>query len=314
MIGVPDKFNTVDMGGIDVVKAQGEKVDGLFLRLLNSIQDCRYSVLCNWFFAEIPVAPAYVELVFDGEQVSINDLITVTPDDIVHVSSLQSTILPLNVEENGRYVPPSGVDGYSPVIVNVGGDPPLPAEFQEVEYIESTGIQYTTPMILTIPAYAIINFRFARMNGTDEQAAFGMHANSALTSGVIEIGIAAGASSVGPRLWGRTNDYLVKSYETGTTGNPCSGSVLCVSGGNNQHITLCKYKSYLLNGRLYACSILKLKDTYSPDNPYETMFKAVPCYRKADDEIGFYELVSGTFLTNAGSGTFGKGPDVNSVD
>ncbi len=116
-----DIFNMVDMGGIDVAKAQGEKVDGLFLRLLNSIQNCRYSVLCNWLFAEIPIVPTYVELVFDGEQVSINDLITVTSDDIVHIHSIEGepVIHPLSVAENGIFTPQTGVDGFSPVNVNV---------------------------------------------------------------------------------------------------------------------------------------------------------------------------------------------------
>ena len=36
----------------------------------------------------------------------------------------------------------------------------------------------------------------------------------------------------------------------------------------------------------------------------------VPCYRKADNVIGLYDLVYGTFYTNAGSGTFTKGQDV----
>ena len=36
----------------------------------------------------------------------------------------------------------------------------------------------------------------------------------------------------------------------------------------------------------------------------------VPCYRKADNEIGMYDLVNGVFYTNAGTGTFTKGGDV----
>lgn len=36
----------------------------------------------------------------------------------------------------------------------------------------------------------------------------------------------------------------------------------------------------------------------------------VPCYRISDNEIGMYDLVSGSFLTNSGSGSFSKGADV----
>lgn len=37
----------------------------------------------------------------------------------------------------------------------------------------------------------------------------------------------------------------------------------------------------------------------------------VPCYRKSDGEIGMYDLVGKQFHTNAGTGTFSKGNDVN---
>ena len=39
----------------------------------------------------------------------------------------------------------------------------------------------------------------------------------------------------------------------------------------------------------------------------------IPCYRKEDDVIGFYDLVSDTFKTNSGSGAFSKGPEVEYV-
>lgn len=36
----------------------------------------------------------------------------------------------------------------------------------------------------------------------------------------------------------------------------------------------------------------------------------IPCYRKSDREIGLYELVEGNFLINQGTGTFNKGLDI----
>lgn len=39
----------------------------------------------------------------------------------------------------------------------------------------------------------------------------------------------------------------------------------------------------------------------------------VPCYRIADSVIGLYDLENGVFYTNAGTGTFVKGPDVLSI-
>lgn len=36
----------------------------------------------------------------------------------------------------------------------------------------------------------------------------------------------------------------------------------------------------------------------------------VPAYRKADNAVGFYNLVNNQFLTNAGTGTITAGPNV----
>lgn len=123
MIDVVNKFNMVDMGGIDIVESQGVAVDGLFSRLLTAIQNCRYQILYNWKFAEIEIVPSPVELVFDGEKVSINEAITVTEDDVVHIYSLEpEPIVPviesLTITENGVYEAQEGVDGFNPVTVN----------------------------------------------------------------------------------------------------------------------------------------------------------------------------------------------------
>lgn len=53
--------------------------------------------------------------------------------------------------------------------------------------------------------------------------------------------------------------------------------------------------------RLYSCKIYD-------NNVLVRDF--VPCYRKADNEIGLYDLVNGVFYTNAGTGTFAKGGNV----
>ena len=39
----------------------------------------------------------------------------------------------------------------------------------------------------------------------------------------------------------------------------------------------------------------------------------IPCYRKSDGKIGMYDMASGQFFTNAGTGEFLKGEDVKKV-
>lgn len=64
------------------------------------------------------------------------------------------------------------------------------------------------------------------------------------------------------------------------------------------------YTNYANNfgtGECYGCKV-KENGTLVRD--------LIPCYRKADTEIGLYDLVNDTFYTNAGTGTFTKGADV----
>lgn len=116
-----DRFNMISMGGIDIVESQGVEVEGLYNRLVEGIAICKYQILYNWYFAKVPIPPTTVELIIDDNTVSINRLISIGSDDVIHVYSLESTtvINPLEVNNNGTYSAPAGVDGYNPVTVSV---------------------------------------------------------------------------------------------------------------------------------------------------------------------------------------------------
>ena len=122
---VPDKFNMVDMGGIDLIMMQGEEVPGLYNRLVESIAQCRYQCLYNWLFDGVIIPPTFVEMeVNENDEVDINEGVTVSPDDIIHIHSIEPPspdpeIVPLLAEENGIYTIPEGVDGFNPVTVDV---------------------------------------------------------------------------------------------------------------------------------------------------------------------------------------------------
>lgn len=125
---VPDKFNMVDMGGIDLIEMQGETVPGLYEKLVESITQCRYQCLYNWMFNGVIIPPTYVQLeVNDNDEVSINEGVTIDEEDVIHIHSLEIIIEPviqeLNVNQNGEYLVPEGVHGFNPVTVEV--IPPL---------------------------------------------------------------------------------------------------------------------------------------------------------------------------------------------
>ena len=121
---VPDKFNMVDMEGIDIITSQGEVVEGLYQKLVESITQCRYQCLYNWKFDGILIPPTYVEMDIVDDVVWINEGVCVDEEDVVRVYSLEPpapepNILELSVTENGTYFVPEGYDGYNPVSVEV---------------------------------------------------------------------------------------------------------------------------------------------------------------------------------------------------
>lgn len=58
---------------------------------------------------------------------------------------------------------------------------------------------------------------------------------------------------------------------------------------------------FYLVGRIY---VVELKEEGI------ILINLIPCYRKEDNEVGMYDLVSGEFYTNAGTGEFIVDPDV----
>jgi hypothetical protein len=50
--------------------------------------------------------------------------------------------------------------------------------------------------------------------------------------------------------------------------------------------------------KIYSCKLYKSN---------QMVRNFIPCYRKADNEIGMYDLVNKVFYTNQGTGTFLKG-------
>ena len=131
---VPDKFNMVDMEGIDLIESQGSVVTGLYQKLVDSTAQCRYQCLYNWKFDGIIIPPTYVEMTATDESISINGGVSVDVNDVVHIDSIEIPLVieALSVSENGVYTAPEGVDGYSPVTVDI---PTVVGLFERIEPI-----------------------------------------------------------------------------------------------------------------------------------------------------------------------------------
>ena len=156
---IPDKFNMVDMGGIDLIMMQGESVPGLHDKLMAAISNCRYQCLYNWLFDGVLIPPTYVQLEdIDGE-VFLNEGVSVTSDDVIHIYSIEPgpvdpEIIPLLAEENGVYNVPAGKDGFNPVTVDVPSYTPVIESKTITEngtYNAPSGVDGFSPIIVDIP-------------------------------------------------------------------------------------------------------------------------------------------------------------------
>ena len=158
---VPDKFNMVDMEGIDLLAVQGETIPGLYNKLVESIALCRYQCVYNWAFNGILIPPTYVEMEEREDGVWINEGVMVDEEDVVHIASIEpeppAPVLPviesLSVTENGTYLVPEGVDGFNPVTVDVPSYAPVTQPLLVTEngtYYPPTGVDGYSPVTVDV--------------------------------------------------------------------------------------------------------------------------------------------------------------------
>ena len=228
------------------------------------------------------------------------------------------TVESLSVTENGTYTAPTG-KAYSPVNVNVGGGGgSLPAEYQEVEYIgvsggaiinlgarEYTNIGYDTTLLVHQrnnnygPHYISCTNNFVNLGPRGASGSLvcinGGGESTSLSTTELDKITTFTANKAGDGLVTKTVDG-VTTTGTATVGSTTTGTIILFAYSQNVSQNL-----YWFIGNFYSLEL------YSNA---ELVEKFVPCYRKADNVIGIYEIMNGGFYTNDGTGSFTKGDDV----
>lgn len=216
-----------------------------------------------------------------------------------------------------------------------GGDTPtpgptpsgLPSAFQEVEYIESTGTQYiVTDIVPTTNAFSF-EIEFYRATQSPGSKAI-IAGEKTLTTAYLQrfsLSLRSATNKIGvySRNWSEcTLDSLYgKKVKAVVSFYPSSPYAIGTISADGQSVEVQKTDanepdigegrivlfeagdgSAIADVRIYSC-VVKVGETVIAD--------LVPCYRKSDNEIGMFDMVSRQFFGNAGTGTFLKGSDVS---
>lgn len=192
--------------------------------------------------------------------------------------------------------------------------------YQEVEYLESTGTQYINTGIKDSNPNLQIEATFSNISGSGYRYILGCWSNDAQQNTVVYI-----------NTQGQVGAWVCKAYTSAAMMNVdietkhtvmvnslgywLDGTLRCSSfedGTQRAGADLYLFKrngaggsspqSTSISARIYSVSIQD-NDTLVCD--------LVPCYRKTDNVAGMYDRVSGELFTNAGTGSFTVGPDIN---
>lgn len=189
----------------------------------------------------------------------------------------------------------------------------LPYEYQEVEYIESTGTQYIDTGL--VPYFGLnteINvipidagYLFGSTNGQN----IDYYGFLFSVSGACQTFLGTGSYLRGGS-WSANTEYDVKIIgKKGYVDNVQIADYETVGNIYTFNTTQPIFLFGLNYNNTYNGSKMRIKSCkFYDDNGVVRNY--IPCYRKNDNEIGLYDLINNVFYTNKGTGKFNKGADI----
>lgn len=195
----------------------------------------------------------------------------------------------------------------------------LPSEFQEVEYIESTGTQYIDTGVKNDINFGYVESKFQITSLTENiYYVFGCysgHNKNRLQfsfSGPYFIGI---GDSYTNTLSNTKFSTKITTVKLSTTHCMVDNEVIYTGSGYIDISDALNIHIFECNNLYYSKSPAKDTRIYSLDiynNLNVPVRNFIPCYRESDNKPGLYDLVNNEFYTNQGTGDFEKGNDINS--
>lgn len=181
----------------------------------------------------------------------------------------------------------------------------LPSEYQQCEYIASSGTQYIDMDYIPNPSTEfLMDYQF--ISATNSR-----------------IGSTSGGRFYIGRVGANWQCGMGDTYNTQISGGNSNRHIF-ETRADGFYVDDSKIWSGTLNQTTYATIYLfglnasgSLSFQHSAQCYEVKIFESgslvkhfIPCYRKSDTEIGLYDLIGRQFYTNDGTGTFTKGQDV----
>lgn len=196
----------------------------------------------------------------------------------------------------------------------------VPSGYTEVEFLQSTGTQYlklpiaansvkggeVKYMVVSSVSYAYLFGSNNDSSAADGSGAFGLslYGNYGFNYCGVKTNISGQATNteyvLSFSVTSGSQTYIINgtTYNESTSGTPSTVKLFLYG---------LSYKGSPKTAELAKAKIYYFTLT---DSNGDNLCELVPCYRNSDSVAGMWDIVSKTFLTNAGSGTFTVGADV----
>ena len=224
------------------------------------------------------------------------------------------------------YSPSSNVLKAGPELaVGKGGGKSLPEEYQQVEYLESTGTQYINinyPYDSTNTTYKVncmfqmttVNSPYQAVYGaytSEQHNSFRLLRSNNDSSLLITTNGRAGGNNNSQNVGSIFNVFTINhTYDSYTINNLTTNSSWTnnspVHGGGSDTNS----QFYLFSQTPTGCLASERIHYFKLYTGTTLVRNFVPCYCKSDGKPGMYDTIDGVFYTNAGSDEFILGPNI----
>lgn len=185
----------------------------------------------------------------------------------------------------------------------------LPAEYQKVEYIKSSGTQYINTGISTTRYVTVrLDMQFT-VSASSSKIIIASSTGAGRWFGMGSLGTYGAGTGANSDIDGLLRKEIFVnftasgisftidgvSYSKATSSSPSTAYTMFAGRRTGSSM------SFYASAKLY-------KATFQENG--ETIMDLIPCYRRLDNVVGLYDLVSKEFLLNSGTGSFTAGPDI----